>query len=142
MLTIEQVRDWTGHDVVDRDGDKIGKVDHIYLDRETGDPTFAAVKTGLFGMRSTLVPIDGVVERDGALTVPFDKATVKDAPNVDADEELTGEEEERLYSHYGMGAPARYDGPDHERLGRRDTTDPMARPAEGLRTDETREPRS
>jgi uncharacterized protein (TIGR02271 family) len=103
MPTMQDVQQWTDHEVRGRDGEKIGKIDHVYVDQETGEPTFAAVTTGLFGMRHSLVPIDKASFSDDHVNVPYDKATVKDAPNIDADGELSEAEEERLYQHYGIG---------------------------------------
>ena len=40
-------------------------------------------------------------EAEGGLSVPFDKATVKDAPKMDPDGQLSHEEEAELYRHYG-----------------------------------------
>jgi uncharacterized protein (TIGR02271 family) len=102
MPTMQDVQQWTDHEVRGPDGEKIGKIDHLYVDRDTGEPTFAAVTTGLFGMRHSLVPIDKASFSGDHVSVPYDKATVKDAPNIDADGELSEAEEERLYAHYGL----------------------------------------
>ena len=51
----------------------------------------------------------GDAEQDG-IRVPFEKATVKDAPKVDPDGELSRDEEQTLYQHYGRDY-ADYDGP-------------------------------
>src|SRR4051794_3229685 len=48
MATREDVKTWRGRTLVDRDGDKIGKIEDIYLDRSSGEPEWVAVKTGLF----------------------------------------------------------------------------------------------
>src|SRR3954453_14990470 len=45
--------DWIGATIVDSDGDKIGTLETIYMDRSTGQPEWLAVKTGMFGMRQT-----------------------------------------------------------------------------------------
>src|SRR5215210_4850738 len=77
----------------DRDGDKIGKVEEIYLDTETGRPEWALVNTGLFGTKSTFVPIERAsMEADDDIRVPFEKSQVKDAPRIDASGELSQEE--------------------------------------------------
>lgn len=102
MHTLEDVGAWTGRTVVDRDGDKVGKLDHLYVDAETGAPTFMAVKTGLFGMRDSLVPVPEADTGDGDVRVPYDKDTIKHAPNVDADAELSVTEEDELYRYYDM----------------------------------------
>lgn len=57
MSTLEDVGTWRGKKMVDADGDKIGTIEAVFLDRQTGQPAWAAVKTGLFGHKHTLVPI-------------------------------------------------------------------------------------
>jgi hypothetical protein len=91
-----------GAAAVGADGDKIGDVSHIYLSDTTGEPTWATVKTGLFGTHESFVPLSGSSAQPGELHVAFDKATVKDAPRVDADGHLTPEEEDDLYRYYGI----------------------------------------
>ena len=45
------------HGVFGADGDKIGTIEEIYLDAETNEPEWALVNTGLFGTKSTFVPL-------------------------------------------------------------------------------------
>ena len=87
MATIQKDRilQLRGEDLCDRDGDKIGSVEEIYLDADTGAPEWALVKTGRFGGKGTFVPLRDAGEADGTLRVPFDKATVKDAPTMEPD---------------------------------------------------------
>jgi uncharacterized protein (TIGR02271 family) len=99
--TREDVLSWRGRDLVDNDGDKIGSIDDIYLDRETDQPEWAVVTTGLFGTKRTFVPLSEAQTHEDGVRVPFEKATVKDAPRVDPDGELSREEEQTLYRHYG-----------------------------------------
>src|SRR3954466_11815895 len=100
-LDIETALDWRGRKVVDRDGDKIGTFDELYLD-ESDRPAWAAVTTGLFGMRQTFVPLSEAREDGDVLQVPFGKEMVKDAPNVDPDTQLDPEEEALLYRPHGL----------------------------------------
>lgn len=105
--------DWLGAEVVDRDGDKIGKLDAVFADQTSGQPEWLAVKTGLFGAKSTFVPIEGVTAEGSDLKVPFEKAQVKDAPNVDVNQGvLDSDEEARLYQHYGLSQQASSDPGD------------------------------
>jgi uncharacterized protein (TIGR02271 family) len=91
-----------GLTAVAADGDKLGKIEDIYLDQETGKPEWMALKTGLFGGHLSFVPLADA-RRDGdTITVPYDKAKVKDAPRVDADGQLSQEEEAGLYRYYGL----------------------------------------
>ena len=92
-----------GQDLMSQDGDKLGTIEEIYLDTDTNQPEWALVVTGLFGTKQSFVPISGAGrDDDDAVTVPFDQATVKDAPKVDPDGRLSESEEQELYRHYGM----------------------------------------
>jgi uncharacterized protein (TIGR02271 family) len=110
MRTLEDVQTWRGSTAVDRNGDKIGKIDEIYLDRQSGEPEWATVSTGLFGSKTTFVPIEGASQAGDDVRLDFTKDQVKDAPNVDADGALSTEEEQRLYQHYGRGDYDQWDG--------------------------------
>ena len=101
MPTLDDVKTWRGRQVVGPDGEKVGKLEDIYLDRRSGEPEWAAVSTGLFGTRVSFVPLEGASPTGDEIRVNYDKATVKDAPNVDPDGELSPDEERRLYEHYG-----------------------------------------
>jgi uncharacterized protein (TIGR02271 family) len=101
MTKTDQMLDWRGRDVLDRDGDKIGKLEEIYLDQQTGQPEWALVNTGFFGTKSSFVPLEGAADADGGVRVSYEKAQVKDAPSIDPDGALSPEEEQALYSHYG-----------------------------------------
>jgi uncharacterized protein (TIGR02271 family) len=134
--TDSAVADWRGRTAVDSDGGKIGSIDEIYMDTETGKPEWLAVKTGIFGSKVSFVPIAEASESDGDVRLPYDKQQVKDAPHAEADGELSQEEEASLYSHYGLDySETRHD--DREPVGR-DTTGPttddaMTRSEEELR---------
>lgn len=163
MITQEHIHTLHGRDVQDRDGHKIGTAGQVWTDA-AGMPTWVSVRTGLFGLNESLVPLQNADLAEDRLVVPFDKATVKDAPNVDADhdEPLSQEEVDRLYSYYGVnphdsyrsyqaGAAAGNEhfetaGTDYEfgagqGDGRYSTADdPMTRSEERLTTDTEREP--
>jgi uncharacterized protein (TIGR02271 family) len=89
--------------VISSSGDKIGSIGQVYLDDQTGEPTFVTANTGLFGMKQSFVPLRGARVQDGDVIVDYDKDTVKDAPRIDDDGSLTPEEEDQLYSYYGLG---------------------------------------
>jgi uncharacterized protein (TIGR02271 family) len=91
-----------GDDLYDTSGDKLGKIEEIYLDAETGAPEWALVNTGLFGTKSTFVPLRDATEDNGSLRVPYEKAQLKDAPTIDPDGELSQQQESELYRHYGL----------------------------------------
>jgi uncharacterized protein (TIGR02271 family) len=103
-ITIKQLRAIaeSGGDVRTTSGDKIGSIEQIYVDDSTGEPSWVTVRTGLFGMSESFVPLEGATDNGKDIMVNYDKDTVKDAPRIDADRDLSPEEEETLYAHYGM----------------------------------------
>ena len=102
MPDVDTVRSWQGATMVDRDGDRIGTIDAIYVDDQTGEPEWALVNTGLFGTRSTFVPISQASGSGDQVQVLFEKQRVKDAPNMDPDGHLSEQEEQELWRHYGL----------------------------------------
>jgi uncharacterized protein (TIGR02271 family) len=91
-----------GGDLYDRDGDKLGRIEEIYLDNDTNEPEWALVNTGLFGTKSTFVPLRDATSEGDTLRVPYEKAQVKDAPKAEPDGQLSQQEEAELYRHYGL----------------------------------------
>jgi uncharacterized protein (TIGR02271 family) len=114
MPDIETIRTWEGRTLFDRNGGRIGTIDAIYLDDRTEQPEWALVNTGLFGTRSSFVPLAQAFQSDNDVLVPYDKQLVKDAPRVDADQHLSEVEERRLWRHYGLD----YDTVDRSASGR------------------------
>jgi uncharacterized protein (TIGR02271 family) len=104
MTTLEkdQLLQQRGQDLYDANGDKIGTIEEIYLDAQTDEPEWALVNTGMFGTKSSFVPLRDAGEEGGAVRVPYDKAQVKDAPKMDPDGRLSQQEEAELYRHYGL----------------------------------------
>jgi uncharacterized protein (TIGR02271 family) len=103
MTELTEAYGFQGRTMLDRDGDKIGKIDDIYEDKQTGQPEWALVNTGLFGTKKTFVPLRGASPVGEDVRVPVEKAHVKDAPGIDADGELSETEERQLFTHYDLG---------------------------------------
>lgn len=102
MTDTSELAAWIGCTALDRDGDELGEIVDLYLDDATGEASWLAVRTGLFGRRISFVPIAGAEPDGESLRAAFDKALIKGAPNVDPDGTLDPAEEERLYDHYGI----------------------------------------
>jgi uncharacterized protein (TIGR02271 family) len=98
------VGDLTGRTVIDPDGDKIGTVFDVYVDNTTDQPEWLAISTGLFGNKVSFAPIAGAYFAGDDLQLGYPKSLVKDAPNADADGQLSTDEEAALYAHYGRTA--------------------------------------
>ena len=102
MADVENIAEWRGKELLDRDGEKIGKLEDVYVDTETDEPVFGSVKEGLVGKHLTFVPLGGATASPDGLRVGVSKKEVKDAPNIDQDGELEQREENELYEHYGL----------------------------------------
>jgi rRNA processing protein Gar1 len=81
---------FAGYTVYDRDYEKIGKVDDLFVG-ETDQPEYIGVKMGFLGTRSTLIPMEIVRVNDERelVEVSTDKETVKNGPTFDDDSEIT-----------------------------------------------------
>jgi uncharacterized protein (TIGR02271 family) len=102
MPTTNDVLTWRGQELHGSDGEKLGTIEEIYLDTETGEPEWALVTTGLFGTKQSFVPLRDASPSGDGVSVPFDKSTVKESPKIDPDGQLSQPEEAELYRHYGM----------------------------------------
>ena len=101
MPNQQELQQFVGADAVGPDG-KIGSIADIYVDEDTGQPEWMAIKTGLFGTKVSFAPLAEASMQGNEVRVPYSKAQVKDAPNADADGALSQEEEAALYRHYGL----------------------------------------
>ena len=102
MTQFTEAYDFRGRTLVDRDGEKIGTVDEVYTDQDGGQLEWALVHTGLLGMKKSFVPLRGASPNGEDVGVTVDKQAVKDAPGVEADQELSDAEERQLFEHYGV----------------------------------------
>jgi uncharacterized protein (TIGR02271 family) len=109
MPDIDTVRGWQGATLVDRDGDKVGTIDAIYVDDQSGEPEWALVNTGLFGAKSSFVPLAQASGSGDQVQVPYEKQRVKDAPRIDTDQHLSEAEEQQLWTHYGLDYSTGYE---------------------------------
>jgi uncharacterized protein (TIGR02271 family) len=102
MTTQNDVQRLLDLDVYESDGTKIGSTAQVYLDRQTSEPTWISVKTGLFGTKETLVPLERATLSDDRIVVPYGKDQVKNAPRIEPDDELSPAEEEELFRYYSL----------------------------------------
>jgi stress response protein YsnF len=102
MLTEREVSAAVGGTAYDADGGKLGTVEHFFVDDRTGTPSWVAVTTGLFGTRTSLVPVQSAALEDGRLVLPVTKDAVRSAPEVGEGGHLSPDDEARLRRHYGL----------------------------------------
>ena len=112
MLSEREVSAAVGTTALDADGGKLGTVEHFFVDDRTGTPTWVAVTTGLFGTRTSIVPVQSATLAEGRLVLPVTRESVRSAPDVGGSGHLGPDDEARLRRHYGLevagaGDPAR-----------------------------------
>lgn len=87
--------------VFDSEGEKVGGVGQVFLDEETGEPSWVTVRTGLFGLKESFVPLVDARLEEEKLHVAFPAAVIKDAPKLDPEAPMTVAEEDNLQAYYG-----------------------------------------
>jgi len=101
--TTWNVAEWHGKTIVDRDGERIGKLQDVYVDVETDEPQFATVKEGFIDRHLTFVPLAGIRVGPDDLQVTATKEQVRSAPDIEMHgEELSQADESTLYHHFEM----------------------------------------
>ena len=106
LLSEREVSAAIGTTAYGSDGDKLGTVDHFFLDDRTGAPTWVSVSTGLFGTRRSLIPAAEATFAEGALRLPVSRDAVRGAPDIGDDSHLGPADEEQLRRHYGVARAA------------------------------------
>jgi uncharacterized protein YrrD len=110
LIVAENVADWKGQDVLDLEGEKVGKLEDVYYDGETDVPAFVTVKSGTFGKHLTLVPLARASVGPQHLRVSYRKGEIKDAPNFPTDTELSMDGEAEAYKFFGIEYTAAGEG--------------------------------
>jgi uncharacterized protein (TIGR02271 family) len=117
MTTTEDLQNMEGRTAVDTDGAKLGKIGQVYVDDQSGQPLWVTIHTGMFGTKESFAPLYGSRTDGDDLRLAVSKALVKDAPSIDNDGRVEGDEQEALYNYYAgylgdstQGAPTRDEG--------------------------------
>jgi stress response protein YsnF len=119
MLQQDMLHAVSGMDVIGSDGERIGRAGSVFLDDDTGQPEWITVETGLFGLKENFVPADQATVEGDSLRIPYDKAKVKDAPQIEPTEGHIDESEEaELYRYYGRSRMSDRTGTDAGTGGR------------------------
>lgn len=94
---------YIGYTVIDKNSEKIGTVESVWLDGGS-DPTYLAVRSGWLGMgRMHVVPAQSaqVSARDRSIRVPYLVENIKGAPEFDTAADLQTTDEDRIGGYYG-----------------------------------------
>jgi hypothetical protein len=109
----EQLKELGGHEVLTEDGVKVGYVDLVFRDVDTGEPEWLGIWDGLPDTKPRLlVPIRDVVVEGDAVRVPWQADRIRNAPTYEAPGDLvighdsvvdiSPETEREAHAHYGV----------------------------------------
>lgn len=104
MITTEAIAGMIGADALDMQDDRIGEINQVYFDEQTDHPTWVSVRLGLLSGAEVLVPLEDAEWDERSLHVAVERRVAREAPRKEMDEPLTLEEQDRLYTHYGIPA--------------------------------------
>jgi len=107
VLRVDQIEEWLGHEVLDIDGERVGKLSDIFYSSSSKEAVFGSVRSGLLGRRSELVPLtDASVGRD-YVRLAYSAEQIKRAGGaVDVEDTLGHEDAHRLAELYAIELPA------------------------------------
>ncbi|MEX2504776.1 MAG: PRC-barrel domain-containing protein [Egicoccus sp.] len=116
MISHDEIDHLIGAKVHGEGGGSLGKVETFYVDDHTDQPTFAVVKVGRLGTRSSFVPLRDATTDDDGLHVPYTKERVAGAPSFDGDDDayLSPGGEAELHLYYGLPYSQEYGDTLHE----------------------------
>ena len=82
---------------------ELGVVESVYADIRSGQPQWAAVRSGLFGADVSLIPLAKAECDESSLRIPYSVQQVRDAPHRASGTVMSHKEEANLFRHYGIG---------------------------------------
>ena len=94
-----------GKPAFDLNGQEVGVVEAVYLDKSTREPEWVVVRTGR--TETSLAPLAGATLGDGGVRLAVDAKLVRNAPHSDHPPgqitfELTEAQETELYLYYSV----------------------------------------
>jgi sporulation protein YlmC with PRC-barrel domain len=109
-LRIEDVSSLPGRKVMDQKGESVGEIKDVYGVGDEGEPMWVAIDTaagdrigGQPDDKIVVVPLGRIREDGENLSVPYSIAHVEDGPEVEAGDEISEEDDEKLRLYYAIG---------------------------------------
>lgn len=105
MPSVEQISEWLGQEVVDAEGESLGKLEDVYYARDRAEPQLALVKSGLFGRKHTIVPLQGATVGREHVRLAYAAQRISqasDAAQLEPAEVLSGPHAQQLAGAYGV----------------------------------------
>ena len=103
---------YVGAPLHDEDGDVVGTIEEFYVETDDGPPAWVVVVNEAAGTTRSYVPMrDAQPTEDGdGLQVSVSREAIGDAPRAAEGEDLSADEERRMYEHYEQTYPEEESG--------------------------------
>ncbi len=111
-LRIEDISSLPGRAVADQQGEEVGEIKDVYGVGDEGEPMWVAIEVSAEGRigdetdaegKILVVPLARLRESDGDLSVPYSFGHLEEAPEVEAGDEISEEDDEKLRLYYSIG---------------------------------------
>ncbi|MEA2168086.1 MAG: hypothetical protein QOF76_1386 [Solirubrobacteraceae bacterium] len=96
-MEIEHIEEWVGREVVDSEGESIGKLEQVYF--QASDAVLAEIKPGMLSRKRLLVPLAGATVTRDFVRVAFTSERIIEESNSGAG--YDHEDLEAVAAHYG-----------------------------------------
>jgi len=107
MLSVEQIEEWLGQEVIDVEGERLGKLDEVYYATSSGEARFVVVKSGLLSRHSSLAPLAGASVGRDYLKLAYSAEQIgRVGSEIEAGHTLDGEAARRLGAAYEVDVPS------------------------------------
>lgn len=103
LPALEEVRGWIGFDLDDAGGSRIGRVDGVLVDAESGEPAWLVGALGRRGSKKVAVPLRECAGGGGRVWTAQPRGAFRDAPTIDPSRPLLREHELTICAHHGIG---------------------------------------
>jgi hypothetical protein len=99
--SLDDVKAWEGYRVDDLTGHGVARVEGLFVDGESGQPTWILAKLGRFG-KVVPISIRECAAAAGRVWTPHDREVIRNAPAVDPALPLNREQEKQVLEYYGI----------------------------------------
>jgi hypothetical protein len=101
--TLEEARTWIGNAVDDLGGASVGHAHGLFVDADSGAPTWLIVKQGRVKPVLVAAPLHDCAAAAGRVWIAQERDAIRRAPVVDPTRPLLREHELTISAHYGAG---------------------------------------
>ncbi|MEX2108647.1 MAG: PRC-barrel domain-containing protein [Solirubrobacterales bacterium] len=102
MPTLAEVVRWTGFDVDEVDGTRVGRVHSVFTDAASGEPTWLIVALGRRGAKRVAIPLRDCAGAANRVWTVHGREALRTAPAVDPARPLLREHELTICRYFGI----------------------------------------